>query len=152
MLLLVFVFLELYDFIVFLWLCFSRFSLVHAKIEWLVNYSHLVKAEHRLQLPSLLLLLHLLLLLSSLLILKSEDPSFPFVSSLLPFCPSVIPRVALTLPSHLWCNLSLFLFSVFPFCDRSALWMHSVAPSMKAWKNQTPEHPSTTSWHTPSLG
>lgn len=57
-----------------------------------MNCGHLVKAEHRLRLPSLLLLLHLL----HLFILKLEDPPSPLCrsSSTSPF----LPRVPPTLP------------------------------------------------------
>lgn len=64
---------------------------------------------------------------------------------------SLIPRVPPTLPFNFWHHVSFSpLFS--SLCNRSVLWMRSVAPSTKAWKNPIPEHPSTTSWRTLSLG
>lgn len=130
----------------FLWLCSSRLFLVHAKIEWLVNCSHLVWKRNT----------DCSCLFSRCSFTFSSSPQLR--GSLLPPCPFSLSHFPLSShsegPSYPsiffpWHSLSSFFF---PFHDRSVLWMHSVAPSMKAWKNQTPDHPSTTSWHTPSLG
>lgn len=93
-----------------LWLRSSQFSLVHAKIEWHVNCSHLVQAEHRLQLP-FLSFLHF-----------SPPPYLQirglFSSSLfLPFSTffffSLIPRFPTTSSTNIYYNLSWFFFSFF---------------------------------------
>lgn len=145
---------EMYDFdrflLWFLWLWSSQFSSVHVTLREWVNCSHFVKAEHRLQLRIILLLPHLLHLFTSLppQMRGSFLPPVPSSSTSLFF---LIPRVPPTLSSQAWHYLSLFPPLSFLY-HRSVLWMHSVAPSMKAWKNQIPDRPSTTSWHSLSLG
>lgn len=134
----------------FFMMCSPRLFL-HAKTEWLVNCSHLVWKRNT--------------DCSCLFSRCSFTLSSPQLrGSLLPPCPFSLPHFPLSshsegplLPSHLYSGIAshhpvFFSPSFLPFHGRSVLWMHSVAPSMKAWKNQTPDHPSTTSWHTPSLG
>lgn len=143
----------------FLWLCSSRLLLVHDQTDWLVNCSHFVWTRST---DCSCLFSRCSLTYSSSSSSSYSPPQLP--GSLLPrpSSPPLPPSSHSEGPSlpchvfHLWHYLSsCFCFpspSSLPFYDRSELWTHSVAPSMKAWKNQTPDHPSTTSWHTPSLG
>lgn len=98
----------MYDFVVFIFtiVFLTAFLSARQNIEWLVNCSHLVwKAEHRLQLLSLL----------SLLLLASTERFSPSPLSLLSpksFFP-LIPRVPPTLP-FLTLVSPLIVFLLFP--------------------------------------